>query len=56
MTWGYWGIIGGLLMLLGAFFACMEIIYARARNGAEGNKGISGDSPAGSSKDTKHAA
>jgi hypothetical protein len=34
MAWGYWGVVSGLLILLGVFFACMEILYARARNGA----------------------
>jgi len=36
MTWGYWGIVSGLLILLGVFFVCMEILYARAKNGANG--------------------
>jgi hypothetical protein len=34
MAWGYWGIVSGVLILLGVFFAFMEILYARARNGA----------------------
>ena len=53
MTWGYWGIVAGLLVLLGVFFACMEIIYARARNGRNAK---SGDASGGASKDNKHAA
>jgi hypothetical protein len=56
MTWGYWGIIAGLLVLLGVFFVCMEIIYARAKNGGGGSKGVAEDSPARNSKDSKHAA
>lgn len=38
MTWGYWGIVSGLLILLGVFFVCMEALYARARNGANGTR------------------
>jgi hypothetical protein len=29
MTWGYWGIVTGLAVLLLIFFACMEILYHR---------------------------
>lgn len=56
MTWGYWGIVAGLLVLLGVFFACMEILYARARNGGNGKMNASGETAAGASKDSKHAA
>ena len=59
MTWGYWGIVAGLLVLLGVFFACMEILYARARNGESGGSGGIGASEgagSGAAKDTKHAA
>jgi len=56
MTWGYWGIVSVLLVLVGVFFACMEILYARARNGGNGKVNASGESAAGTSKGNKHAA
>ena len=33
MSWGYWGIVAGLLSMVAAFFVCMEIVYAQARKG-----------------------
>jgi uncharacterized membrane protein len=33
MSWGYWGIVGGLLSMVLALFVCMEILYAHARRG-----------------------
>lgn len=35
MSWGYWGIVAGLLSMVAVFFVCMEIIYAQARKGLE---------------------
>lgn len=54
MTWGYWGIVAGLLLLVGVFFICMEIVYARAKNGENGQTGSS--SGIGASRRKKHAA
>jgi hypothetical protein len=31
MSWGYWGIVAGLLSMVAVFFVCMEIVYAQAR-------------------------
>lgn len=56
MTWGYWGIVSGLLILLGIFFACMEILYVRARNGASGKAGVADDAAAQTDSTGKHAA
>ena len=35
MSWGYWGIVGGLLSMVIMLFACMEILYAHARKGLD---------------------
>ena len=55
-VWGYWGIVTGLLVLLGIFFACMEILYSNAKRPLIGNTG----SPAGREEraptGSKHAA
>lgn len=56
MSWGYWGIVSGLVVLLVVFFVSMELLYSRARRpvggttgspAGNGEKGISGE---------KHAA
>lgn len=31
MSWGYWGIVTGLLTLVGLFFVCMAILYPEER-------------------------
>lgn len=36
MSWGYWGIVGGLLSMVIVLFVSMEILYAKARRGLEG--------------------
>jgi hypothetical protein len=33
MSWGYWGIVAGLLSMVMVLFVCMEILYAHARKG-----------------------
>lgn len=33
MSWGYWGIVAGLLSMVMLLFVCMEILYARANRG-----------------------
>jgi hypothetical protein len=27
MSWGYWGIVAGLLVLLTVFFFCIDLLY-----------------------------
>ncbi|MGE3154249.1 MAG: hypothetical protein AB7G48_14510 [Nitrospiraceae bacterium] len=27
MSWGYWGIVAGLMTMVGLFFVCMAILY-----------------------------
>jgi hypothetical protein len=43
MSWGYWGIVTGLVVLLVVFFVSMEILYSRAKGPVGGATG----SPAG---------
>ncbi len=59
MSWGYWGIAAGLVVLWLVFFVCMEILYARARKPLNGLTGV-GELPAEQGETTrtggKHAA
>ncbi len=59
MSWGYWGIVAGLVALLVVFFVSMEILYARARKPLNGLTG-DGEVPAKEAEPTrtggKHAA
>jgi len=32
MSWGFWGIVTGLVTFLAGFFICMELLYSDARN------------------------
>jgi hypothetical protein len=56
MSWGYWGIVGGLLSMVIVLFVCMEILYAHARKGldesSEPMEGRATDTPTAS----RHAA
>jgi len=31
MSWGYWGIVGGLVVEVTVFFVCMELLYSNAK-------------------------
>lgn len=43
MSWGYWGIVAGLLSMVTMLFVCMEILYAQASRGLdESGKPIEG--------------
>jgi hypothetical protein len=37
MSWGYWGIVTGLMVLLAIFFVCVDILYRILRSSAPGN-------------------
>jgi archaellum component FlaF (FlaF/FlaG flagellin family) len=58
MSWGYWGIVTGLVVLLVAFFVSMEILYSATKKSVD----EATDSPAGNGEDAagktgkKHAA
>lgn len=55
MSWGYWGIVTGLLVLLVLFFICVEILNRIPQSTARGDTGFSGgkESKTGSGR---HAA
>ncbi len=56
MSWGYWGIVVGLLSMVAVFFVCMEIMYAQARKGL-GEMNVHADGPkAVSQTASRHAA
>ena len=44
MSWGYWGIVAGLMSMVAVFFVCMEIMYAQARKGL-GEINVHADGP-----------
>lgn len=56
MSWGYWGIVAGLLALLTVFFFCMDLFYRHGKKtiSAEGIP----DGPEETTRvaDSKHAA
>jgi hypothetical protein len=39
MSWGYWGIVAGLMTMVGLFFVCMAILYP----GESESSGLSSD-------------
>jgi hypothetical protein len=57
MSWGYWGIVAGLAVLLAVFFICMELLYAHVRQAAkEGGLSVETGSGQPSGSTTKQAA
>ncbi len=37
MSWGYWGIVAGLGVLLAVFFISLELLYSGTKEAAKGN-------------------
>jgi hypothetical protein len=31
MSWGYWGIVAGLMTLIATLFACIELSYSKTK-------------------------
>ncbi|MGH7232122.1 MAG: hypothetical protein ACREJU_12300 [Nitrospiraceae bacterium] len=57
MSWGYWGIVAGLLVLLTVFFFCIDLLYDSQRKLTGAGKTDTGTGArADSASDTKHAA
>lgn len=54
MSWGYWGIVAGLLSLLALFFVCIEIVYRGS--GTAAGPSVSGADPQDATGARKHAA
>lgn len=55
MSWGYWGIVAALLVLLTVFFFCMDLFYRDEKKTTSG-EGIPGGQKATRAADSKHAA
>jgi len=56
MSWGYWGIVGGLAVMLATFFLCLEIlrpIWSKTGKGAAEGQG---EEQGHQSSTTRHAA
>lgn len=56
MSWGYWGIVTGLLVLLALFFVCVEILYAAPLTTGVDKTDVPVGSPDQAALSTKHAA
>jgi hypothetical protein len=55
MSWGYWGIVGGLLVLLTVFFLCMDLLY-RDEKKTMHTEDIADGQETTRAADSKHAA
>jgi len=55
MSWGYWGIVAGLLVMLTLFFFCIDILYDTRRR-ADVERTESSPGQGAESSGTKHAA
>lgn len=31
MSWGYWGIVGGLLAMVATLFVCVDLVYPKTK-------------------------
>jgi hypothetical protein len=54
MSWGYWGIVAGILALLTVFFFCMDLFYRNEKKTS--NEGIPSGQETTRAADSKHAA
>jgi hypothetical protein len=55
MSWGYWGIVAGLLVLLTIFFFCMDLLYRDEKKAMPGED-IPDSQKATRAAGSKHAA
>lgn len=39
MSWGYWGIVGGLVALVATLFVCLELVYPKAKESPTAPRG-----------------
>ena len=42
MSWGYWGIVGGLIALVANLFVCLSLVYSQAKGSPEAPSRITG--------------
>jgi hypothetical protein len=50
MSWGYWGIVTGLV-ILGTLFICLELVNSSSKKSPDGSLRLV-DRPGGTSKET----
>jgi hypothetical protein len=51
MSWGYWGIVTGLAVLVATFFICLELVYSSSKISPDASPRLA-DGPGESSKET----
>jgi hypothetical protein len=56
MSWGYWGIVAGLLALLTVFFFCMDLFYRNEKKKTSDEGIPGGQEKTARAADSKHAA
>jgi hypothetical protein len=57
MSWGYWGIVTGLAVLLTVFFVSLAILYSgEEKPGGQKRTGSTAGDGEQAGSDTKHAA
>lgn len=56
MSWGYWGIVSGLLVLLTVSFFCIDLLYDMRQKFPRRGKTGPGETTTTSSSDSKHVA
>jgi hypothetical protein len=56
MSWGYWGIVAGLGVMLALFFVCLEILFPGEEKPAAGARDDSVEPAIPSSTSGRHAA
>lgn len=39
MSWGYWGIVSGLMAMVATLFVCLDLVYRRAKGSPEARGG-----------------
>jgi archaellum component FlaF (FlaF/FlaG flagellin family) len=39
MSWGYWGIVGGLVAMVATFFVCLGLLYSTAKGSPKAPSG-----------------
>jgi hypothetical protein len=51
MSWGYWGIVTGLVVLVATFFICLELVYSGSKISPDASPRLA-DGPSESSEET----
>jgi hypothetical protein len=40
MSWGYWGIVAGLAVLVATLFVCLAIVYSDSKTSADASAAV----------------